>query len=49
MNGQYSIKKSYKKNKFKMSARAGNEKTKLSDGWCSVSDIQDYLKYIIKT
>ena len=37
------IKKSYKNNKFKISAPAWNEKFDLPDGSYSVSDIQDYL------
>ena len=31
-----------------MSAPTWNEKFELPDGSCSVSDIQDYFKYIIK-
>ena len=42
------IKKSYKNNKFKISAPTWNEKFKLPDGSYSVSDIQDYFEYIIK-
>ena len=42
------IKKSYKNNKFKISALAWNEKLELPDGSYSVSGIQDYFKYIIK-
>ena len=42
------IKRSYKNNKFKISAPACNEEFELSDGSYSVSDIQDYFKYIIK-
>ena len=34
------IKSSYNNNKFKISAQ------KISDGSCSVSDIQDYFEYI---
>ena len=43
------IKKSYKKNKFKISAPTLKEKFDLPDGSCSVSDIQDYLEYVLKT
>ena len=42
------IKKSCKSNRFKISALTWNEKFELSDGSYSVSDIQDYLEYIIK-
>ena len=37
------IKKSYKNNKFKISAPTWNEEFELPDGSYSVSDIQDYL------
>ena len=40
--------KSYLKNKFKISAPTWNDKFELPDGSCSVSDIQDYFEYIIK-
>ena len=43
------IKKSYKNNKFKISAPTWNEKFELPDGLYSVSDIQDYFAYILKT
>ena len=42
------IKTSYDNNKFKTSAPTWNEKFKLPDGSYSVSDIQDYFKYILK-
>ena len=42
------IKKSHKKNKFKISASAWTEDFKLPDDY-SVSDIQDYFEYILKT
>ena len=42
------IKKSYKNNKFKISAPTWNEKFELPDGSYSVSDIQDYFEYILK-
>ena len=42
------IKKSYKNNKFKISAPTWNEEFELPDGSYSVSDIQDYFKYILK-
>ena len=42
------IKSSYNNNKFKISAPTWNEEFKLPDGSYSVSDIQDYFKYILK-
>ena len=42
------IKKSYKNNKFKISAPTWNEEFELPDGSYSVSDIQYYCKYILK-
>ena len=42
------IKKSYRKNKFKISAPTWNEEFELPDRSYSVSDIQDYYKYIFK-
>ena len=42
------IKKSYKNNKFKISAPTWNEEFELSDGSYSISDIQDYFEYILK-
>ena len=42
------IKSSYNDNKFKISAPTWIEEFKLPDGSCSISDIQDYLKYILK-
>ena len=39
---------SKKSNKFKTSAPMSNEKFELLNGSYSVSDIQDYFKYIIK-
>ena len=42
------IKKSYKNNKFKISVPTWNEEFELPDGSYSVSDIQDYFKYIFK-
>ena len=41
-------KKSYKNNKFKISAPTWNEEFELPDGSYSVSNIQDYVKYIFK-
>ena len=35
------IKRSYKNNKFKISAPTWNKEFELPDGSCSVSDIQD--------
>ena len=42
------IKSSYKNNKFKISDATWNDKFELADGLYSVSDIQDYFKYILK-
>ena len=42
------IKESCKDNKFKMSAPTWNEEFELPDGSYSLSDIQDYFKYILK-
>ena len=42
------IKKSYKNNKFKISAPTWNEEFELPDGSYSISDIQDYFGYILK-
>ena len=42
------IKKSYKNNKFKISAPTWNEEFELPDGSYSVSDIHDFFKYILK-
>ena len=41
-------KKSYKNNKFKISATTWNEEFELPYGSYSVSDIQGYFEYIIK-
>ena len=41
-------KKSYKNNKFKISAPTWNEEFELSDGSYSASDIQYYFEYILK-
>ena len=38
----------YKNNKFKISAPTWSEKFNISDGSYAVTDIQDYLEYIIK-
>ena len=43
------IKMLYKNNKFKISAPTWNKEFELLDGSYSVSDIQDYLEYILKT
>ena len=40
--------KSYKNNKFKISGLTWNETFDLPNGSYSVSDIQDYFRYIIK-
>ena len=42
------IKKSYKNNKFKISAPTWTEEFELPDGSYSISDIQDYFEYIFK-
>ena len=42
------VKSSYNNNKFKISAPTWSEEFKLKDGSYSVSDIQDYFKYILK-
>ena len=42
------IKKSYKNNKFKISAPTWNEESELTDGLYSVKDIEDYFRYILK-
>ena len=43
------IEKSYKHNKCKVSAPTWNEEFKLPDGSYSISYIQDYFEYILKT
>ena len=42
------IKSSNNNNKFKISVPTWNEELKLPDGSCSVSNIQDYLEYVLK-
>ena len=42
------IKKSYKNNEFKISALTPNQEIELADGLNSVSNIQDYFKYILQ-
>ena len=42
------VKSSYNNNKFKISAPTWNDQFELPDGSYSVSDIQDYFKYILK-
>ena len=42
------IKSSYNNNKFKISAPTWNEEFTLPDGSYSVSDSQDYFKYILQ-
>ena len=42
------IKTSYSNNKFKISVPTWNDEFELPDGSYSVSDIQDYFKYILK-
>ena len=42
------IKSSYNNSKLKISAPTWNEEFELPDGSYSISDIQDYFKYILK-
>ena len=42
------IKSAYKNNKFKISAPTWNDEFDLPDGSCSITDIQDYIEFIIK-
>ena len=42
------IRKQYKNNKFKIIAPTWNDEFELPDGSYPVSDIQDYIEYIIK-
>ena len=42
------IRKQYKNNKLKIIVPAGNGEFELPDGFYSVSDIQDYIEYIIE-
>ena len=42
------IKSAYNNNKFKISAPTWNYAFDLPDGSCSLADIQDYFKFIIK-
>ena len=42
------VKSTYKNNKFKISASTWNETFDLSDGSYNISEIQDYIEYIIK-
>ena len=42
------IKNSYNNNKFKISAPTWNDEFELPDGSYSVTNIQDYLEYILK-
>ena len=44
----YTWKKSYKNNKFKISAPTWNEVIELPDGSYSISNIQGYFEYIFK-
>ena len=43
------IKTSYNNNKFKISAPTWNDRFELPDGSYSISDIQDYFEYILKS
>ena len=42
------IKKSYKNNRFEISASSSNEEFELPDESYSISDIQDDFKYMLK-
>ena len=42
------IKSSYNNNKFKISAPTWSEEFKLPDGSYAISDIQNYVEYILK-
>ena len=42
------MKKSYRKNKFEISATTSNEEFELPDGSFSIPDIQEYFEYILK-
>ena len=42
------MKNRYKNNKFNVSGAMWNDKFELTDGSCSVSDIQKYFKCVIK-
>ena len=42
------VKSTYNNNKFKMSAPSSNETFDLRDGSYNISEIQDYIEYIIK-
>ena len=42
------VKSTYNNNKFKISAPTWNETFGLPDGLCNISEIQDYIEYIIK-
>ena len=44
---QKNIRKHYKTNKLKIIAPTWNDESELPDGSYSVSDIQDFIKYII--
>ena len=43
------IRQKYKTNKLKITAQKWNDEPELPDGSYSMSNIQDYFKYIIKT
>ena len=43
------LRKSYKNNKFKISTTTRNEEFELPDGSYSISHIQYYFEYILKT
>ena len=42
------VKSTYNNNKFKILAPTWNETFDLPDGWYNISEIQDYIEYVIK-
>ena len=42
------MRKQFKINKLDIIAPKWNDEFKLPDGFCSMSDIEDYMEYIIK-
>ena len=45
---QNNVRKQFKINKLDIIAPKWNDEFKLPDGFCSMSDIEDYMEYIIK-
>ena len=45
---QNNIRKQFKINKLNIIAPKWNDEFKLPDGFCSVSDIEDYMGYVIE-